>query len=97
MDYQSQDKPERAFRYPKVAADILSQKCPAIKDFFSIRSEDGKLRNFGRLFEDLLQPDGIVKGEMINITRSNYIYKVIQSLIYQDSVLFVGEIFSNVN
>ncbi len=53
-----QDKPEKAFKYPKVATDILSANCSAIREFFEFRSEDGKLKNFNRLFDDFLLPDG---------------------------------------
>lgn len=77
IDYQNQDKPERAFKYPKVAADILSTNCSAIRDFFEFRNEEGKMKNFNKLFDDFLQPDGQVKGEMINVTRSSYVYRVI--------------------
>jgi hypothetical protein len=54
MDYVNQDKPEKAFKYPKIAADLLSTNCTAIREFFEYKNEEGKLRNFNRLFDDFL-------------------------------------------
>ncbi len=46
MDYVNQDKPEKAFKYPKVAADLLSTNCTAIREFFEYKNEEGKLKHF---------------------------------------------------
>lgn len=93
IDQNMTEDKKAAYKYPFVAAEILSSPNAKIFEYFSTPNENGTLANFERLFSCFVDKDKKVLNAEINFTRAGYINKIMTNLINSRSQVFCDYIF----
>ena len=93
IDQNPAEDRKAAYKYPFVAAEILSSANLKIFDYFMTPNETGVLVNFERLFSCFVDRERRVLDTEINFTRAGYINKIMTNLINAQSQIFCDYIF----
>jgi len=93
IDQNATEDKKAAYKYPFVAAEILSSANNKIFEYFGTPNETGTLINFERIFSCFLDKDKKVLTTEINFTRAGYINKIMTNLINAKSQIFCDYIF----
>jgi len=95
QDWPNLNEKKMAYKYPNVAAELLSIPNEKILDFFANRPNLKQFGNTDNLLQFFEATDK--RGIGYNYTRSGYICKILNSLILNRSGIFVGHILSQPN
>lgn len=99
VDHHNLSDVKKTYKYPLVAAEILSTNNALTLEFFSEKDANENYQYFSKLFDEFLEKsdDGKIKvsEDMINYTRAGYIYKVVGALINSKPLIFAHHIYEN--
>jgi len=95
VDHANLNEKKVAFKFPNVAAEILSVPNAKVLDFFTGENENGDLLNFDLLFSPFFNKDGSVSTEEINFTRAGYIQKILLNLVNNRPATFAKYLFQH--
>ena len=93
IDQNHTDDRKTAYKFPFIAAEILSSANAKIFEYFGTPNETGNLVNFERLFSCFIDNDKKIATTEINFTRAGYINKIMGNLINAKSQIFCDYIF----
>ena len=88
IDYPNLDDKKAAYKFPNVAAELLSMPNPRVIEFFAIEDANGALPNFEAIFSPFLNSEGHISTDEMNFTRAAYIQKILNNLIVSQPVIF---------
>jgi len=88
-DHPNINEKKQAYKFPNVAAEVLSTPNAKVLDFFTAADESGKLVNFEVLFSIFFDKDGaLLEDYEVNFTRAGYLQKIINGLINNRPAIF---------
>lgn len=93
VDQNPAEDRKMAYKYPFVAAEILSSPNSKIFEYFGTPNEADVLVNFERLFSCFIDKEKKVLASEINFTRAGYINKIMGNLINAKPQIFCDYIF----
>lgn len=93
VDHDNLADKKRAFKFPNVAADVLSVTNEKIVAFFSQKTAEGQMLQFDRLLSFFEQSVSGAAGSELNYTRASYVCKVLAALLLEKSATFSQYLF----
>lgn len=93
VDSENLTDKKRAFKFPNVAAELLSVPNEKIVAFFSQATAEGRMLNVDRLLDFFGQTTAGTQSAELNYTRASYVCKVLSALLLEKSGTFSNYIF----
>jgi hypothetical protein len=82
FDHPNISEKKQAYKFPNVAAEVLSTPNAKVLEYFMAADDNGRLVNFETLFSVFFDKEGSPLEEFeVNFTRAGYLQKIINSLI----------------
>ena len=88
IDYPNPEDKKASYKFPNVAAELLSMSNSRVVDFFATEDANNALPNFEAVFSPFLNSEGHISTDEMNFTRAAYIQKILNNLIVGQPAIF---------
>lgn len=88
IDSADLEDKKATYKFPNIAAEILSTSNEKVYEYFGAENKSGELANLERLFSCFPLPEDNAEAPEVNFTRAGYVQKVLNNLINNRPLIF---------